>query len=288
MKTSWLNGAFCFGGALLLAAVFGVGGCSSLPDEEVYPVDITIGEIEANMQKALDPDGRYAKAKSYVQRQITQEIRWLEENADEMLTDVKFVSPDKLMMVNIVDNAPQSGIIINGDRGWQIDYANKRSNELGESQMKLVRTLTLIANPGSRLSKVFDDIKITGCRVGDEDFYKLVCTVDDSNPNLPSLDMVNVSFGTPRVVALAGLSTVPGRQKLVEDHPLRTSRGSADSGRNRDRGQRPEEPGFGGRLQARCADSAHRLLSAGLPVGSDGGAGAKVPAFVCRPVSNMG
>ena len=23
MKTSWLNGAFCFGGALLLAAVFG-------------------------------------------------------------------------------------------------------------------------------------------------------------------------------------------------------------------------------------------------------------------------
>ena len=189
MKTSWLNGAFCFGGALLLAAVFGVGGCSSLPDEEVYPVDITIGEIEANMQKALDPDGRYAKAKSYVQRQITQEIRWLEENADEMLTDVKFVSPDKLMMVNIVDNAPQSGIIINGDRGWQIDYANKRSNELGESQMKLVRTLTLIANPGSRLSKVFDDLKITGCRVGDEDFYKLVCTGDDSNPNLPSLDI---------------------------------------------------------------------------------------------------
>ena len=52
-----------------------------------------------------------------------------------------------------------------------------------------MRTLTLIANPGSRLSKVFDDIKITGCRVGDEDFYKLVCTVDDSNPNLPSLDI---------------------------------------------------------------------------------------------------
>lgn len=231
MKTSWLNGAFCFGGALLLAAVFGVGGCSSLPDEEVYPVDITIGEIEANMQKALDPDGRYAKAKSYVQRQITQEIRWLEENADEMLTDVKFVSPDKLMMVNIVDNAPQSGIIINGDRGWQIDYANKRSNELGESQMKLVRTLTLIANPGSRLSKVFDDIKITGCRVGDEDFYKLVCTVDDSNPNLPSLDIYIDQGRFPD-------QGLPGRQKLVEDHPLRTSRGSADSGRNRDRGQR--------------------------------------------------
>ena len=40
-------------GALLLAAVFGVGGCSSLPDEEVYPVDITIGESRQRTQAAV-------------------------------------------------------------------------------------------------------------------------------------------------------------------------------------------------------------------------------------------
>lgn len=190
MKANWMNRAFFFGGAVcLLAGAFGAGGCSSLPDEEEIPVEITIGEIETNMQKAFDPDGRYAKAKSYVQRLMTQEIRWLEEEADEMLTDVKFVAPDKLMMVNLVDNAPKSGIIINGDRGWQVDYENKRSYELGESQSKQYRILMQIANPNSQYSKVFDEIKIVGCRIGEEEFYKLVCSAKHSFPDLPSINI---------------------------------------------------------------------------------------------------
>ncbi|MBS1370499.1 MAG: hypothetical protein HPZ91_11140, partial [Lentisphaeria bacterium] len=55
--------------------------------------------------------------------------------------------------------------------------------------MKLVKTLTLIANPGSRLSKVFDDIEISGCVMGDEDYYRLSCKVNDANPNAPVLNI---------------------------------------------------------------------------------------------------
>ncbi|MBS1370749.1 MAG: hypothetical protein HPZ91_12425, partial [Lentisphaeria bacterium] len=93
-KRGWLAR---FGAAVLLAgAAIGFGGCSSLPSEELYPVDIKLETIEANMQKALDPDGRYVKAKSYFQRQVSKTERWLEENSEEMLTDVWYVSPDKL------------------------------------------------------------------------------------------------------------------------------------------------------------------------------------------------
>ena len=43
-------------GMALFAVVFAAGlvGCSSLPDEELYPVDISLETIETNMQKALD------------------------------------------------------------------------------------------------------------------------------------------------------------------------------------------------------------------------------------------
>ncbi len=177
-----------FAGLLLGAALLG-GGCSSFPSEDIYPVSTPIGEIETGMRKALDPDGRYASAKSYVQRQVSREIRWLDEDAEEVLTDVKFVSPDKLLMVNTVDNEPQSGVIINGDRGWVIDYPGKRATSLDEDRMRLVKTLTLIANPDSRLSQVFEDIKIEGCRIDDKDYYKLICKIDKDNPGIPTLDI---------------------------------------------------------------------------------------------------
>lgn len=173
-------------GAVLFAALLAGGGCGSFPSEDVYPVSTTIGEIETGMRKALDPDGRYASAKSYVQRQVSQEVRWLEENAAETLTDVKFVSPDKLLMVNYMDNEPQSGIVINGERGWVVDYSSKRTTPLDADRMRLVRTLTLIANPGSRLSQVFEDIKIEGCRIEGKEYYKLTCKID---ADIPTLDI---------------------------------------------------------------------------------------------------
>jgi|GEM_PF-1429538 len=185
-RRNWL--AFGFAGLLLGAAMLG-GGCNSFFSEDLYPVSTPIGEIETGMRKALDPDGRYASAKSYVQRQVSREIRWLEENAEETLTDVKFVSPDKLLMINQIDNEPQSGVIINGDRGWVIDYPGKRATPLAEDRMRLVKTLTLVANPGSRLSQVFEDIKIDGCRIDGKEYYKLSCKIDEDNPGIPTLDI---------------------------------------------------------------------------------------------------
>lgn len=169
-------------GMALFAVVFAAGlvGCSSLPDEELYPVDISLETIETNMQKALDPDGRYAKAKSYFQRQTSVTENWLEETTDESLTDVWFLAPDKLKMVKYVDNRPQSGVIIDGDRGWQCDYSARRTSELSPERMKLVKTLILIANPGSSLSKVFDHISISGCIMDEVDYYRLSCSVKET------------------------------------------------------------------------------------------------------------
>ena len=186
-QTGWMRR---FGSAFFAAVLVIVfAGCSSLPDEELYPVDITLETIEANMQKALDPDGRYAKAKSYFQRQTSVTEDWLEENVDESLTDVWFLAPDKLKMVTMVNNRPQSGIIIDGERGWQCDFARDMVNELSEEQMKLVKTLILIANPGSSLSKVFDHVSISGCVMEDEDYYRLSCSVNEADEDAPTLNI---------------------------------------------------------------------------------------------------
>ncbi|MDR0932081.1 MAG: hypothetical protein LBM70_03565 [Victivallales bacterium] len=186
MQKSQLKLAFRFGAACLFAlGSLVLSGCNSLPEEELYPVDVKLETIEKNMQKALDPEGRYVKAKSYFQRQISVTERGFAEDPEEMLTDVWFVEPDKLKMVSNIDNKPVSGIVINGKNGWQCDYANKRNNKLDEDQMKQVKNLILIANPESSLSSVFDEISISGCIMGDEDYYRLSCKINDENPNIP-------------------------------------------------------------------------------------------------------
>ena len=187
VSAGWLRRFGCSVFAVLCAV--GFAGCSSLPEEELYPVDISLETIETNMQKALDPSGRYAKAKSYFQRQTSVTENWLEENVGESITDVWFLAPDKLKMVTRVDNRPQSGVFIDGERGWLYNYVDERESELSEERMKLVKTLILIANPGSSLSKVFDHISISGCVMEEEDYYRLSCRVNDADESAPALNI---------------------------------------------------------------------------------------------------
>lgn len=188
-RSAWMRRV----GGALFAAMFAAGfaGCNSLPDEELYPVDISLATIEANMQKAFDPDGRYAKAKSLFHRQTSITENWLEENIGESLMDFWFLAPDKLKMVARVDNRPQSGVIIDGERGWQCDYVNGKVNQLSEEQMKRFRTLNLIANPGSSLAKVFPHIAISGCTMEDEDYYRLSFRLNEADED----SLVNIYVG---------------------------------------------------------------------------------------------
>ncbi len=175
------------GGLLLLFSVF-AGGCNST-SEELFPVSITIEEIEVKLEQAQDPDGRFATATSYVQRQISENLRFLEEENEGMLVEVKFLVPDKLKITNFVDNEPQSGTIIDGKEGWSVDYAQRRYVELNERQMQLIQILTQLGNPGKRLSQIFEKIQIQGCRIDDKEYYKLSCQIDEDDLGLPALEI---------------------------------------------------------------------------------------------------
>lgn len=176
------------GGLFLAMAMLGGWGCNSF-SEELFPVDITLEEIEERQELALDPNGYFANASSYVQRQVSQEIRWMEENEDMTQTEVQFVKPDKMQIINYRNNRPHDGTIINGDRGYNIDYVRARSTALNENQVRLVRALTQIGCADTQLTDFFEEITIMGSRIDGREYYKLTCRPRKENLNLPALDI---------------------------------------------------------------------------------------------------
>ena len=166
---------FWFAGAALLAAVL-FNGCATAT-EELFETDLPLAELEQRMRQAMDPDGRYARAKTTISRQVVTTEYWLDEPKVEMV-EVKFEQPSNFRWVTFEDNAPRFGIITNGDKDWMIDYSSRRVLTVDPEKRDLIerlRTLTRIADPGSRLSEIFPDIKVQLCRTGDGEFYKLTC-----------------------------------------------------------------------------------------------------------------
>ena len=84
-----LLGPACFAALLALFAA----GCATTEVEEPIPVDITLEELQSKMTRAMDPTGRYAKAKTYTMQQTTSTERFLDD-PEVQRVEVKFARPD--------------------------------------------------------------------------------------------------------------------------------------------------------------------------------------------------
>ena len=155
--------------ALLLACV---AGCVS---EEIYESDISVETLEQRKDKAMDPEGRYAQAKSCIIRQrITALDFW--GAPEETMVELKFQNPDKFRLTSYSENSPVSALISDGNSAWQVDYKKRRIMPQKREDLELSRDLARLADPHGRLKEVFEEVKIDGCRIGDEDYYKLSCS----------------------------------------------------------------------------------------------------------------
>ena len=161
-------------------AVLLAGGCSF--NEEISASDISMDELEKRMQQAMDPSGRFARAKSYVMRQqVTTDRSWMELPEVQMV-EIKFRAPDQFKLTTYTDNEPEQIIIANGKDGWFVDMDRKKVIRLDQKKLAGVMMLARLTNPGTPLKKVFKKVSLDRSRIGEEDFYRITCQRENNTP----------------------------------------------------------------------------------------------------------
>ncbi len=157
-----------------LAALAMLCGCSSLSNETLSPSDLNIRELEQRMAAATDPEGRYAQAQSFIMRQELTTKRFLDTPLVQMV-ETKFMRPDCFKITTYDDNQPSLAIISNGANSWVVDYKAEKIRALDADALRRIKRLGEITRPGSKLSQIFENIKVDKCRIGDELYYKVSC-----------------------------------------------------------------------------------------------------------------
>ncbi len=157
--------------AFLICSLAGVllAGCVFGPDEIDSSPDITLSVLEKKMLEARDPRGVFLNAKSYVQKQI------LTARGVSRLVEVKFLAPDKYKVVTMVDNAPGTAYILNGDSAWYIDYPKKMVVPITGDLLQQVKTLTRLGDPDDSYQDLFAQVELKLTKIGDNEYYKMIC-----------------------------------------------------------------------------------------------------------------
>lgn len=161
-----------------LLAMLALCGCSSMPNEELSPADITIGELEKRMAEANDPNGRYRVAKSFVMKQEVERKSFFDDPLVQMV-ETKVMRPGFFKITTYEDNQPVTAIISNGESSWVVDYRAKKVKQLDAKQLQQSKKFSDITSPDGRLSAVFKDAALQKCRIGDNVFYKVACPGED-------------------------------------------------------------------------------------------------------------
>lgn len=161
-----------FATLLFSASLAFLAGCVTEEPDIESPADITVAELETKMRNAMDPDGRYAKAKTFIQRQIVSTERFLDD-PEEQVVEVKFERPDNFRLTTLDDNVPLSGLIVSGGKGWMVNFSGEKIVELTPEQLDQLKVLSGISNPDNSLSRALREVRVTDCRTGEQEYYKI-------------------------------------------------------------------------------------------------------------------
>lgn len=155
------------------AAVLALTGCASVKEVE-SPSNITLETLESKMNRAVDPDNKYDKAKSFVQRQIFVTEHFMDD-PEEKIVETKFQDPANLRVASYIDNTEENALIYNGKAGWYVDYNKKKVIDITGETLDRLQIVSVMASPQSKYSAVFHDIKITDVEIGEDQFIKIDC-----------------------------------------------------------------------------------------------------------------
>lgn len=149
--------------------------CGCVSDETLTVADITIGELESKMEQAMDPDGAFRKANSYVQREMLKVEGLFADSIYQI--DLKYKKPHFFKLTTLEKNEPVSAVIFNAGSAWKVDYVGKHVHEITGSDLVRINVLHKLTTPTEKYSKLFDNITVYNCTIKDDNtqYYKIVC-----------------------------------------------------------------------------------------------------------------
>lgn len=194
---------------LLFTALFILTGCVS--DETLSVADITIGELELKMEEAMDPEGAFRKADSYVQREMLKVKGLFIDSVYQI--DLKYKKPHFFKLTTLENNEPVSAVIFNAGSAWQVDYVGKHVHEITGADLVRINVLHRLTTPSEKYSKLFKNIAVYNCTIKDDptQYYKIVCNPNDKE-NTISIYVNAKDFLTRRIDA--DLSLVVENKKV--------------------------------------------------------------------------
>ena len=147
-------------------------GCASLESEyDERPADISLDELERRMLRARDPNGVFLKAKSYLQKQVVTDKR----TGEQQICEVRYLAPDRLNMLMRKENQPDSAIILNGDSAWKVNYPERKVTPIVGLGLQQLKTMQRLGDPDDSYQDLFKKVDLSLCRIGEYEYYKLVC-----------------------------------------------------------------------------------------------------------------
>ena len=153
--------------------MFLLAGCAA--DLALSDSDLTVRELEQKMAKAVDPQGRFAAARCFIQRFEVKTFTGLLEPPKEEFMEVKFALPGKFKITTSDDKGLHYGYIFNDESGYMVDYRQKSIKPLDKELLDNLRTMREVADPVMNLSSVFSIIEIRKGISGEKSFYRLRC-----------------------------------------------------------------------------------------------------------------
>lgn len=150
-------------------------GCAAV--ETLEQSDLTIAQLEEQMEKAMDPEGAFRKASSYVQREMlkVEGIFW----DDIYQIDLKYKKPDFFKLVTLENNQPVSAVIYNSGSAWQVDYNEKKVIEITGTDLLRLQMLYKLTSPAEKYSQLFKNIEVFRCKIRNESWDASVDSPDD-------------------------------------------------------------------------------------------------------------
>jgi len=179
--------SLCFSavaGAILLA---GCGIFSSGPEE--YPADISIFKLQERMQRATDPDRKFADANTYVQKQML-EVKKTFGDPVQSIVEIKFKRPDMFKMTILRDNQQVNSVIFNGKQAWSVNYSRRTVTPIEGLQFETFKFIFAMGHPGVSYTQIFKNVKLSQVRLDELEYYKMVCT-----PNISGLEPYTIYVG---------------------------------------------------------------------------------------------
>ena len=146
------------------------------------PADITIDQLYQRMSAATDPEGVYAKAKSYRLIQEVESVDGVSKNRDCYSTVVLFKQPDFIKQISLRNGVPFSMILFRDGSAWNIDPRTRKSQKLPEGTgLNLIKTFSGMLKPGNNYKTIFQDVQIDVSYNDGQKYYRLICRVADPN-----------------------------------------------------------------------------------------------------------